>query len=118
MSSERDIVAARWELARLHPRYFCRWFCYTLDQQDEVTPHKSFPWCPHIEYLTRLWFGNRMLFVAKSRQMKVTWWAAMLSVWVPLFHEGRLVYQQSKRLDQPNCRCYTTRLQQHLQVLS
>lgn len=100
MSQERDIVAARWELSRLHPLYFFRWFVYTLDQQDEETPKKPFPaHKPHIRYLTRLWLANRMLFVPKSRQMLVTWWAAALSVWDPLFHEGRLVYQQSKRLE-------------------
>jgi len=99
VSSERDIVLARWELSRRHPLYFARWFVWTLDQQADPA-HRPFPYDkPHIRGLTGLWLANWMLFVPKSRQMLVTWWAAMLSAWVPLFHEGRLVYQQSKRLE-------------------
>jgi len=97
--SECEIVQARWELARRDPLYFARWFVFTLDQHDEEHPVKPFPaHKPHIIALTRIWQGNRMMFVPKSRQMVVTWWAAMLSAWDPLFHQGRLIYQQSKRL--------------------
>lgn len=100
MGEERDIVEARWALARRHPLCFARWFVYTLDTGDEENPIKLFPWDrPHIEALTRIWLGNRMMFVAKSRQMLVTWWAAMLSVWYAVFREGRLVFQQSKLVD-------------------
>ena len=100
MSVERERAELRWALAGLHPLYFARWFVCTLDQGDEQTPIKPFPHDrPHIRSLTQLWRGNQMLFVPKSRQMLITWWAAMLSVWYPIFREGRLVYQQSKRLE-------------------
>ena len=40
-----------------------------------------------------------MLFIAKSRQMMVTWWAVAMGLWDAIFHQGRLIYVQSKRLE-------------------
>ncbi len=99
MSEERDIIEARWELSRRHPLWFFHWFVYTLDTHSD-TPIRPFPdHLPHIRALTRLWLGNRMLFIAKSRQMLVTWFAAAISAWYAVHRPGRLVYQQSKRLE-------------------
>jgi len=98
--TERELVQARWAAAAGDPLVFARYFVRTLDQHDEEQPIKPFPaYRRHIVALTRIWQGNRMMFVPKSRQLLVTWWAAMISLWDPLFHPGRLIFQQSKKLE-------------------
>jgi len=103
MASEREIVEARWAVAARDPRYFSRWFVFTLDSQaqerGESNPIRPWPARPHLDLLCGLWWHHPMLFVAKSRQMMVTWFASMISVWQILFRRGALVYQQSKRLE-------------------
>lgn len=104
MSSERDIVTARWELARLDPLYFGRWFCFTLNPHADASkgedPIQPFPADrPHIIGITRLWQANSMLMITKSRQMLVTWWASFLLSWCLLFRKGQALWAQSKKLE-------------------
>lgn len=96
----RQLLAVKWELARLDPLEFLRTFVWTLDQHDKANPCKRFPADrPHIEAITRLWQANQLLSIRKSRQMMMTWLFAGLCLWDALFHTGRLIMMQSKRLE-------------------
>jgi len=93
-------LRARWEQARRDPAVFLAGFVFTLDQHDRDHPIKQFPIArPHIIPLVRLWQGNPLLSVRKSRQMLCTWLFCLLALWDCLFHDGRLVMLQSKRAD-------------------
>ena len=99
MTRERELIETRWQLALCSPLHFGRWFCRTLDSQNVDHPIQAFPMHkPHLQALTRLWLANPWLFVEKSRQMLVTWWAAMLSAWLVLARPGSMIFQQSKKL--------------------
>ena len=94
------MLQVRWERARRDPLAFLRWFCWTLDQHDTVTPVKPFPVDkPQIEPMVRLWQDNRLLSIVKCRQVVMTWLFSALSLWDCLFHRGRLSMMQSKRLE-------------------
>lgn len=96
------ILAIRWERARRDPLVFLRYFCWTLDQheQDPAKVVKQFPWAkPHIQAMVRLWQANRLISIVKCRQVVMTWLFSALSLWDVLFHPGRLVMLQSKRLE-------------------
>lgn len=99
MNREKELVLTHWELARRDPCYYASHFVYTLDSQAEESPIKPWPARPHLDHLTRIWQSNPMIFIPKSRQMLVTWWAAMICSWCLLFRPGNLIYQQSKKLD-------------------
>lgn len=45
------------------------------------------------------WLRNPLLAVKKSRQMLMTWLFVALGLWDAMFHPGRLIMFQSKRLD-------------------
>ena len=93
-------IRARWTIAEADPIGFMRWFVYTADQHDKVQPCKAFPWdLPYIQYITRLWQHNQRLSLLKSRQMKQTWLFVILSLWEAIYHDGRLIMLQSKRLE-------------------
>lgn len=93
-----EVMLARWELARRHPKYFQRWFVWTCDQHDIVQPIKQWCWwLPYVQIITELWLDNPRLVLIKSRQMRMTWLFVILYLWDFLFHDGRLIMFQSKR---------------------
>ena len=93
-------LRGRFRLAADDPITFLRWFVWTLDQHDKLHPVKRFPAeRPQIVPVTRLWQANPLLSIRKSRQVVMTWLFAALSLWDAMFHRGRLVMLQSKRLE-------------------
>ena len=93
-------IRARWTLAEADPIAYLRYFVYSCDQHDKITPCKAFPWyLDYIQYLVRLWQHNPFLSVLKSRQMMLTWLFVILATWEVIFHQGRLIMLQSKRLE-------------------
>ena len=93
------LASQAWATASLSPWHFSQIFARTLDQHDTGQPVKRFPNRPHLRALCELWASNRLLFIEKSRQMLVTWWASMLALWCVLFRRGQLIFLQSKRLE-------------------
>ncbi len=94
------IIRARWEMARRDPVVFLRYFVWTVDAHDPDNPIKPFPiHKPHLVAMTRLWQDNRLLSILKCRQVVMTWLFSALSLWDVIFHRGRLVIMQSKRLE-------------------
>lgn len=100
--TRKRVIEARWVLASRSPVHFSRWFCRTLNQHAPAgtNPEQPFPWRrPHLQALTSLWLSNPLLFIEKSRQMLITWWASVVCVWSVLFRRGQLIFQQSKKLE-------------------
>ncbi len=92
-------IAARWQLAARSPHDFLRWFVITNKHEGRTNVDRPFPWSrPHLYALTNLWLTERRLAVLKYRQAMATWWASALLVWDALFHDGRLLMAQAKRL--------------------
>lgn len=93
-------LIGRWGLASRDPHAFLRWFVYSGDQHDALTPVKPFPYNrPHIVALTDLWQREPLLVLVKSRQMMCTWLFVALYLWDAMFNRGRLIMFQSKRED-------------------
>jgi len=61
---------------------------YTLDQVDMKTPVKPFPKAHWLKEITHEWQEHRLLLVAKSRRMTVSWLMAYLHLWLAMFHPG------------------------------
>lgn len=86
----------------MDPCYFLGNFCFTLDQHAGGTGGivRPFPIGRlYLWHLVRLWQRERLVVVCKPRQMIITWLACGLAVWDVLFHTGRLVILQSKKLE-------------------
>jgi hypothetical protein len=61
---------------------------YTLDQVNMKQPIKTFPTQPYLKELSHEWLENKLLLVAKSRRMTVSWLMCFLHLWLTMFHEG------------------------------
>jgi len=117
LSDEETLLRYRWELARRDPVEFLRYFVFTFDQHDLDMPIKPMPVeeRPHLAAIARVWHkmwaGNlwlrnpatgkvqrcRGIAEEKSRQVMQSWEYIALCVWDVIFHQGRLVFMQSKR---------------------
>lgn len=95
------LLRLRWERARRSPLVFLRKFVFTNDQHEfEGETIKPFPVSrPQIAPMVHLWKNNRLLSILKCRQVVMTWLFSALSLWDAMFHQGRLIMLQSKRLD-------------------
>jgi len=95
--AELDIRAAKadpWHLVK-------KGWVITLDEKppEGVPAIRPLPADPYLEALTRLWEGSSKGLLAKSRQMRVSWLFAWLTLWDALFHDGRHCLIQGKRLE-------------------
>jgi len=70
----------------------CVW---TLDQITGKI--RKFPNHPYLQYLTEEWMNNRLMAVAKSRRMMVTWWAVALHYWLVRFRPGTTIAFVSRK---------------------
>lgn len=71
----------------------------TKDEHDEVNPVKYFPTKPYIPYLFNI-FKNKeqsIFFVAKSRQIMLTWLCCTYALWLAKSIPHRLIFLQSKK---------------------
>ena len=98
-ASEQD----RWQ--------FCRLLVKTQDEHvdtNKESPFKRMPELPYLKNLAELWAEvarkekNRILFIHKSRQMMVSWFAISMVLWSCLFEEGRTIGWQSKKAEDAN----------------
>lgn len=96
---ERDIELAeltRQEIALRIPWFFLTEYAYTVDEHDAIHPIKRFPDHPYLKTVTDMWAENKLLVIAKSRQLMITWLMAGLHLWLAL-HTGKLIFFQSKK---------------------
>lgn len=90
----------RWELAKRNPVHFLKWFVYTNKRTPKGNVIAPFPYeKPYVELIVRLMLGNDKISLLKSRQMLLTWMAAVMAVWFCISHWGLWVAFQSKRLE-------------------
>lgn len=92
-SRERERCAA-------DPCYFAFKYVRSKDEHDKKNPVKQMPDEPATRYVLSRWHtGERVQFVAKSRQLKVSWLLCIYAVWTAKFAPHRLVLFQSKKAE-------------------
>ena len=77
----------------------------TKDEHDEENPVKLFPAKPYVSYLLDLFsdYQTPIVFVAKSRQIMLTWLCCVFALWTAKAFSHRLIFLQSKKeLDAAN----------------
>ena len=84
--------------ALAHPNTFLQ-YVRTKDEHDEETPVKLFPDKPHCRYILNLLFerAQSIYFIAKSRQIMLTWLCCSYALWLAKRHPHRLIFLQSKK---------------------
>lgn len=81
-----------------HPFQFIQ-HVRTKDEHDEVNPVKLFPDKPYIPYLFDLFCKKEqsIFFIAKSRQIMLTWLCCVYALWLAKAVPHRLIFLQSKK---------------------
>lgn len=96
-----DAERVKEEIALKIPWYFCTEYIYTLDEHESAAPIRKFPTYSYLENITDLWEKNKLLIIAKSRQLFVTWLMSSLHLWMAL-RPGKKIFYQSKKEDDAN----------------
>lgn len=100
IEQKRELLwSKRATLARVRPWKFLEHFTYTFDAHDPSKVAKKFPGYAYQRILCRLWEELPVLFIAKSRQIMMTWEIAALTLWDTIFKVNRLQLLQSKKED-------------------
>jgi hypothetical protein len=81
-----------------HPGQFIQ-YVQTKDEHDEINPIKYFPGKPYIPYLLNLFVEKvqSIFFIAKSRQIMLTWLCCVYALWLAKSIPHRLIFLQSKK---------------------
>lgn len=81
-----------------HPLNFIQ-HVRTKDEHDEQTPVKLFPIKPYTEYLFNSFQAKlqSIFFIAKSRQIMLTWLCCVYALWLAKSIPHRLIFLQSKK---------------------
>lgn len=104
-SSHLDtLLAATWdrelELCRKDVSHFAFNHVMTKDEHDRVNAVKALPDKEYLRILFNTWDkGELIQFVAKSRQLMVSWALCVYTVWTARFHPHQLCLFQSKKLE-------------------
>lgn len=78
--------------------YFVFKWAKTFDPHDKVNPVKNFPDKEYLRLLAREFqHGPEILYIAKSRQLMVSWLLAARTVWEILYHPHAWAVFQSKK---------------------
>lgn len=82
------------------PCYWVKNYGITKDEHDKKNPVKLIPDHAYLRFVLNEWHtGEKVQFVAKSRQLMVSWLLALYSVWTAKFAPHRLVLFQSKKFE-------------------
>jgi len=84
-------------LYKIDPLLFLTRECYTLDQHGGAI--ELFPGEKYLEFLVDAWQREPLIILMKSRQMLCTWLFSLLYLWWAMFTQGKLVFFQSKKLE-------------------
>ncbi|MBM3273873.1 MAG: hypothetical protein FJZ00_01875 [Candidatus Sericytochromatia bacterium] len=102
LKSDHD--AWSWKAALDDPWWFMRHFCKTRNEHATTDdPYQPFPELDYLRHTLDVWQkvearpANRILLVAKSRQMMVSWVACAMVLWNCLSKKGKRVGWQSKK---------------------
>lgn len=95
-----------WRAATECPWHFMRHFCKTKNEHSqEDDPYQPFPDLEYLRHLLSVWQrveakpSNRLLLIAKSRQMMASWFACAMILWICLTKNAKRVGWQSKKSD-------------------
>lgn len=78
--------------------YFLFRYVKTKDEHDPLNPIKPFPDKEYLRFLAdELQHGPRIAYIAKSRQLMVSWILCAYAVWKMLYYPHSAVYFQSKK---------------------
>ena len=101
---ERDFLAALEareiaDCAESFEYFVFRW-AKTFDPHDKLNPVKNFPDKQYLRYLAKEFqHGPDIQYIAKSRQLMVSWLLAARTVWEILYHPHAWAVFQSKKLE-------------------
>ena len=90
------------EMQLTHLKLFLKHFVITQDEHDAENPFKPLPYeqMPHIGYVATLWVYEKLLCIAKSRQLLITWlFGGAFYLWDAMFKFGRLNIVVDKKED-------------------
>ncbi len=100
-----------WSDAKRHPWAFLRHFAYTRDQLDSSVKFKRFPSKLYLRIVAELFYRERLIAIAKSRQVMMSWTFSALGLWDAMYgtYDGtadigynRATYLQSKKEENAN----------------
>lgn len=95
--AEASLIAARERCAR-DPVFWTFRFVKTRDEHDRNNPVKPFPDRAYLRWLiNRFHTGPKLIYVAKSRQLAVSWALSAYGLWTCLFRPMSNVLLQSKK---------------------
>lgn len=83
-------------------QYYDLNFVYTLDEDDKVSPIKTFPMRQYFLPLIDLWLKEQIILLVKSAKMMATWLFVALYLWDTSFNQGRHSFFQSKKEEGAN----------------
>ena len=93
-----------WKAATEDPWHFMRHFCKTKNEHSqEDDPYQPFPDMEYLRHLLAVWKkveekpSNRLLLIAKSRQMMASWFACAMILWICMSRSAKRVGWQSKK---------------------
>ena len=86
------------ERCRRDVAFYATNFLFTRDEHDATSPKKLFPALPYLVWLLRRFqTGPKLQYVAKSRQLMVSWALAVISLHTIQFRALANVFFQSKK---------------------
>lgn len=86
-----------WELAKRDPWPFLQFFVRTFDEHQLDKAACPFPATGYARVLCRAWRERNLLFIKKSRQIRMTWQIAAMSLREALFSFNWRQFDQSKK---------------------
>lgn len=91
-------IAAVRERCRADLRFFAFQYVQTKDPHDKQNPRKPFPHLAYLDYtLEQFQFGPKLQYIAKSRQLMLSWGLAIVGLWTAQFRPLSTVLFQSKK---------------------
>jgi hypothetical protein len=94
---DKDIILPKIQKS---PHPFLKHYVKTIDPHDEDGLAKDFPYSrPYVQRLVDGWLENRLMLVAKSRQMIISWLFVALYTWDAMVHDGKFIFFQSRKED-------------------
>lgn len=93
-----------WECAKDDPWFFCRTLLRSKNEHGgKDSPYEPFPDKEFLRQTVRAWEDvaarptNRLLLIAKSRQMLQSWLVMAMALWTAMTKQAQLVIVQSKK---------------------
>lgn len=97
---ERRRNEKEFEKCKNNKWYWLTTYVRTLDEVDTKNPIKKFPKNKeYIKELIKVWEGEKLILIEKSRRMMMTWLCVALCLHEAQFNDGKSIFFQSKKED-------------------